>query len=90
MFGKLSVALLVAAASPAIAQESPPAAGSEGAEAEAPKPVAYKTKKVCRTIEVVGSSIPRRTCSTKRIPIEPVQDEEVAEAGTAPQPDPQP
>ena len=86
MFGKLSVALLIAA-SPAIAQENPPV-GSEGAEAEAPKPVAYKTKKVCRTIEVVGSSIPRRTCSTKRIPIEPVQ-EEVAETEPTPQPDAQ-
>ena len=87
MFGKLSVALLIAA-SPAIAQETPPA-GSEGAEAEVPKPVAYKTKKVCRTIEVVGSSIPKRTCSTKRIPIEPVQEEEVAQAELAPQPDAQ-
>jgi hypothetical protein len=87
MFGKLSVALLIAA-SPAIAQETP-AAGSEGAESEASKPVAYKTKKVCRTIEVVGSSIPKRTCSTKRIPIEPVQEEEVAQAELAPQPDAQ-
>lgn len=88
MFGKLSVALLIAA-SPAIAQESPPV-GSEDAGAEAPKPVAYKTKKVCRTIEVVGSSIPRRTCSTKRIPIKPVQEEQVAEAQPTPEPDSQP
>jgi hypothetical protein len=87
MFGKLSVALLIAA-SPAIAQETPPV-DSEVAGAEAPKPVAYKTKKVCRTIEVVGSSIPKRTCSTKRIPIEPVQDEEVAQAEPAPQADSQ-
>ena len=85
MFGKLSVALLIAA-TPAVAQEVP--TDSEGAETEAPKPVAYKTKKICRTIEVVGSSIPKRSCATKRIPIEPpVEEENVAEAEPAPQPE---
>jgi hypothetical protein len=80
MFGKLSVALLLAA-SPAIAQDAPtePATGA-GAAAEAP--VAYKTKRVCRSIEVVGSSIPRTTCTTKKIPIKPADKQEAkAEAG---------
>lgn len=86
MFGKLSVALLIAA-TPAVAQEPVEPTNSETVAAEEPKPVAYKTKKICRTIEVVGSSIPKRSCSTKRIPIEPVEDEAVAEAETAPQPD---
>jgi hypothetical protein len=76
MFGKLSVALLLVAA-PAAAQDAAQAPPEPAVEAEAP--VAYKTKKICRSIEVVGSSIPRRACSTKRIPIKPV--EEAAEPG---------
>ncbi len=83
MFGKLSVALLIAA-SPAVALDAPPS-NSEGAEAEAPKPVAYKTKKICRSIEVVGSSIPKRSCSTKRVPIEPPVEDETADDAPAPQ-----
>lgn len=69
MNGKLCVALLFAA-SPAFAQEAPPAepAGNVATEA-ASQPVAYKTKKVCRPVEVVGSAIPRQACSTKRIPL---------------------
>ena len=86
MFGKLSVAFLIAA-TPALAQEPAEPTNAEATEAQASKPVAYKIKKICRSIEVVGSSIPKRSCSTKRIPIEPVEDEAVAEAGTAPQPD---
>jgi hypothetical protein len=74
MFGKLSVALLLIAA-PALAQEAPPADQSEGTAAEAPKPVAYKIKKICRSVEVVGSSIPRTTCTTKKIPIKPAEEE---------------
>jgi hypothetical protein len=73
MFGKLSVALLIAA-SPALAQEAPPPDPADGgavAEAPEPAPVEYKTKRVCRSIEVVGSSIPRTTCTTKKIPIKP-------------------
>ena len=86
MLGKLSVALLIAA-SPAIAQEQTPPADSATAEA---KPVAYKTKKICRTVEVVGSAVPKTTCRTKKIPIEPPTEEEaVAEANTAPAPDSQ-
>lgn len=83
MFGKLSVALLMVAA-PAAAQEATPAPAEPAAEAEAP--VAYKTKKICRSIEVVGSSIPRRACSTKRIPIKPVEAESEADSAESPQP----
>jgi hypothetical protein len=74
MFGKLSVALLIAS-SPAVAQEQAQPTESENAEAQESQPVAYKTKKVCRSIEVVGSSIPRMSCTTKRIPIKPVEEE---------------
>ena len=82
MFGKLSAALLVVA-SPIAAQDAPPASSEPAAEAEAP--VAYKTKKICRSIEVVGSSIPRRACSTKRIPIKPVETESEADSAESPQ-----
>ena len=74
MFAKLSVALLLAA-SPAVAAEPAPA--------DAPQPQAeaqqFKTKRVCRSIEVVGSSIPRTTCTTKRIPVKPVETDLEAE-----------
>lgn len=88
MFGKLSVALLIFAA-PALAQETTPV-DLERAETQE-QPVRYKTKKICRSIEVVGSSIPKRSCSTKRIPIEPPVEEEAAaaESGSAPAPDSQ-
>jgi hypothetical protein len=73
MVGKLSIALLIAA-SPVLAEE--PASNEADAASEAQAtPVAYKTKRVCRSIEVVGSSIPRTTCTTKRIPIKPVAPE---------------
>ena len=64
MFGKLSVALLLAA-SPALANDpaSPPAANPQAPAAE------YKIKKVCRTVEVAGSFIPRTHCVNKKIPI---------------------
>jgi hypothetical protein len=78
MFRKLSVALLIAA-SPVMAEEAEPSA--EGATAQAPQPVAYKTKKICRT-EVVGSAVPKTTCRTKKIPIKPVESEATAEADT--------
>ena len=88
MVGKFAVALLIAA-SPAVAQETVTAEPAEGvAAAEAPAaPVAYKTKKVCRSIEVVGSSIPRTTCTTRKIPIKPKVEEASAGAQTAPQPE---
>lgn len=78
MFGKVSVALLIVA-TPALAADPVPADSIAGTEVEA-APVAYKTKKVCRSIEVVGSAIPRTSCTTKRIPIKPVQQE--ADAGS--------
>ena len=84
MLGKLSVALLIAA-SPALAQEAATVESANGATAESEAPVAYKTKKVCRSVEVVGSSIPRTTCRTKKIPIKPVEQEAVAEAESAPE-----
>lgn len=89
MFGKLAVALLIVA-SPALAQDAAPADSTDSAAAEAPK-VAYKTKRVCRSVQVVGSAIPRTTCTTKKIPIKPVEpeSEDQAQGGGAPQPDSQ-
>lgn len=83
MLGKLSVALLVVA-SPALAEESAQPAEAN-AEAEAPQPITYKTKKICRSVEVVGSSIPKTTCRTKKIPIKPVETEAAADAEAAPE-----
>jgi hypothetical protein len=77
MLGKFSVALLIVA-TPALAADPAPADSNDGVEASAP--VAYKTKKVCRSVEVVGSAIPRTTCTTKRIAIKPVNEE--ADAGS--------
>ena len=90
MLGKLAVALSLIA-SPVFAQDAPPADGGQGAAAEAPPPVAYKTKRVCRSVEVVGSSIPRTTCTTKKIPIKPVKEDvdSGSAAETAPQSDSQ-
>lgn len=73
MFRKLPVALLMFA-SPVLAQETGEPAAAPAAEAEAP--VAYKTKRVCRSIEVVGSSIPRTTCTTKKVPIKPANKQQ--------------
>lgn len=82
MFGKFAVAWLIVVA-PAMAQDTPPPPSDTATENEAP--VAYKTKKVCRSVEVVGSSIPRTTCKTKRIPIEPVDKDTEANAAKAAQ-----
>ena len=81
MLGKISVALLLAA-SPALAQDPAPVQ-PDGATVPAEAPVAYKTKKICRAVEVVGSSIPRMACTTKRIPIKPADDEADADANKA-------
>ena len=62
MLGKLSVALLLAAA-PAVAAE--PASDIKIDESGQ----AYRTKKVCRTVEVAGSFIPRTSCVTRKIPV---------------------
>ena len=82
MLGKFSIALLLIA-SPALAAGEAPAEVNGAAETEA-APVAYKTKKVCRAIEVVGSSIPRMACTTKKIPIKPAKEETVAASNEAP------
>jgi hypothetical protein len=80
MLAKLSVLLLLAA-SPAAAAEPAPA---DAAEPQAP-PQQYKTKKVCRSIEVVGSSIPRTTCTTKKIPVKPAKADVAAEPAPPPE-----
>jgi hypothetical protein len=82
MLGKLSVAFLLAA-TPALAAdpESAPAPN-----VEAPEQQEYTTKKVCRTYEVAGSFIPRRTCVNKRIPVKkpaPATPEAVTEGGAS-------
>lgn len=70
MLRSLAVALLVVA-SPALAQEAEPAAEPENEAVTDPKSAPFKLKKVCRPQEVVGSSIPRMICSTKRIYLKP-------------------
>lgn len=62
MLGKISVALLLAA-SPALAAE--PASDIKVDETGQ----AYRIKKVCRTVEVAGSFIPRTSCINKRVPV---------------------
>jgi hypothetical protein len=57
MLSKLSVALLLAA--------SPVQANSSSQPAQE-----FEVKKVCKTVLEVGSRIPQRTCTTKRVPIE--------------------
>lgn len=73
MFGKFAVALLIVT-TPALAADPAPADQGDGTQSEAPKR-AYKTKKVCRSVEIVGSSIPRTTCTTRRVPVEPKDGE---------------
>lgn len=82
MLANLSVALLLGAS---------PAPAAEPAPADAVQPPAaaqqYKTKRVCRSVEVVGSSIPRTTCTTKRIAVEPANADREAEPASAPESD---
>jgi hypothetical protein len=80
MLGRLSVALLLIA-SPALANDLAPAAA---APSQAPAQE-YTTKKVCHTVEVAGSFIPRRSCVTKKVPVKkPVAEkQEAAEAVSA-------
>lgn len=59
MLGKLSVVLLLVASA---------ASANEPAPADAPAQE-YKIKKVCRTVEVAGSFIPRTHCVNKKVPI---------------------
>ena len=80
MFGKLAVALMVVAF-PAYAQEAEPDASSEAQAVTDPKSAPFKLKKVCRPQEVVGSSIPRMICSTKRIYLKPGEKAEAGKKG---------
>ena len=75
MLGRLSVALLLCA-SPALANDPAPAANSPPTPAQE-----FTTKKVCHTVEVAGSFIPRRTCVTKKVPVKKpdAQPEEAAQ-----------
>ena len=57
MFGNLFIALMLGASSNAANPASPPAQ-------------AYEVKKVCRSVQEIGSLIPQRVCTTKRVPIE--------------------
>jgi hypothetical protein len=80
MLGKLAVALLFVAA-PALAEEPAPAANVPAAESQE-----FTTKKVCRTVEVAGSFIPRTTCVTKKVPVRkpaPEAQEATTQAGSA-------
>ena len=83
MLGKISVVLLLAA-SPAFANDPAP----EPTPAEVPAQE-YTTKKICQTYEVAGSSIPRRSCITKKVPVKKkteAQTEEAAKTqGTTPE-----
>ena len=54
MFGMIFVALTL---------------GASSAPANAPAQE-YEVKKVCRTVQEIGSLIPQRICTTKRVPIE--------------------
>lgn len=73
MVGKLAVAVLILA-SPALAQEAEPADPPEAEVAKEAESAPFKLKKVCRPQEVVGSSIPRMICSTKRIYLKPGEE----------------
>ena len=75
MFVEFAVALLVVA-SPVAAQDAPPADEPQSDAVTAPTAAPFKLKKVCRAQDVVGSSIPRRVCTTKRVYLEP--DEEAS------------
>ena len=75
MLGRLSVAFLLFA-SPALADTAP-------APAPSPEPAQeFTTKKVCHTVEVAGSFIPRRSCVTKKVPVKK-QAAEAQEAAKA-------
>jgi hypothetical protein len=64
MLRKLAVALLVMGA-PALAGQSETQRIQVDASGQA-----YKIKKVCRTVEVSGSFIPRTSCVNKKIPVQ--------------------
>jgi hypothetical protein len=72
MLGKLSVFLLLVASPSLAAQAASDIKIDENGQA-------YKIKKVCRTVEVAGSFIPRQNCTTKKIPVtKPVAENQAA------------
>lgn len=73
MLSKLFVALLVMA-SPAAAQDAPPTDQPQSEAVTDPKAAPFKLKKVCRAQDVVGSSIPRTVCTTKRVYLKPGEE----------------
>ena len=49
----------------------------------------FEVKKVCKTVQEIGSRVPQRTCTTKRVPVEKPADGNPAAnsaADAAPQP----
>ena len=88
MLGKLSVALLIIAA-PAVAQDPPPADQPEAEAITPAKSAPFKLKKVCRAQDVVGSSIPRMICSTKKIYLKPGEEGQASNSDAAEPPEPQ-
>ena len=76
MLGKLSIALLLVA-SPVFAND-PATAGSAAGDAPQQE---YSIKKVCQTVEVAGSFIPRRSCVNKKVPIKKPDTKSEADAG---------
>ena len=68
MFRMLSVAFLLVASPAMAAQSASEIKVDENGQA-------YKIKKVCRTVEVSGSFIPRTTCVNKKVPVKNPQAE---------------
>lgn len=61
MLGRLSVALLLVASPASAADPAPVQTDAQGQE--------FTTKKVCRTVDVAGSFIPRTHCVLKKVPV---------------------
>jgi len=70
MPGKLLIALLLVGATPVFA--AAPASKDIVVDGSGQ---AYRIKKVCHTVEVAGSFIPRTSCVTKKIPIKKPEGE---------------
>jgi hypothetical protein len=77
MLARLSFALLVAA-NPVLA--AAPASKDIVVDGSGQ---AYKLKKVCHTVEVAGSFIPRTNCITKKIPIRKPDGEDLQAVDSA-------
>lgn len=82
MPGKLAIAIaLLIVTPPALAQEAGSDTQPENEAVTDPKSAPFKLKKVCRPQEVVGSSIPRMVCSTKRIYLKPGEEAQADSKG---------